>query len=376
MKPDFLAPRSVLRLLNPIKPSVGLDMGSCNLKVVQLRPSYKDGFELVSLGFEELPPDSIVDGVVVSKLRISETIRRLFSKQGIKNRRISMSIAGHSVIVKRISLPIQSEKNLAESICWQAEQHIPFDIGDVNLNYQILHQNVEAGTMDILLVAGKKDKINEYASVIKMAGKIPVLADVDAFALQNAYVVNYRPIDKSIVALLDIGASTMTINIVSGTDFLFTRDVGIGGHQCTEFIQKKFNLNHSQAQALKHGTSVKTINSAEVRHVIDLATETIFLEIQKTSDFLKSATTADRIDRMIVSGGSAHIPGLIDSLARKFEVPVEKFDSFRKIAFDPKQFSSSLIADRSPDFAIAIGVALRSASVHFLPGFIAGRRSI
>jgi type IV pilus assembly protein PilM len=351
----------MLSFLHRNRQSVGLDIGSSALKAAELRPSRKNGFELVSLGFEELSPDCIVDGVIISKLPVSDAISRIFTQQGIRNGRIATSISGHSVIVKKISLPVQSDEDLAESIQWEAEQYIPFDIADVNLDYQVLGENTGTGNLDILLVAVKKDKITDYTSVIKMAGKTPVLMDVDAFALQNAYEINYEPTGRDTVALLDIGASTMTINIVSGTDFLFTRDVGVGGHQYTEFIQKEFNLSHGQAETLKQGQAVETIDPAEAHHVIESVTEIICLEIQKTYDFFKSTTTVNRIDRMIVSGGAAHTPGLIETLAQKFEIPAEKFDSFRKITFDPKRFSSSMIADRAPDLAIAIGLALRSA---------------
>ncbi len=351
----------MLSLLNRNKHSVGLDIGSSALKAVELRASRKGGYELVHLGIEELSPDCIVDGVIISKIPVSDGIGRIFAQQEIKNDRINTSISGHSVIVKKISLPVQSEEELAESIRWEAEQYIPFDIADVNLDYQVLGENTSTGNLDILLVAVKKDKITDYTSVIKMAGKVPVLIDVDAFALQNAYEINYEPTGSDTVALLDVGASTMTINIVSGTDFLFTRDVGVGGHQYTEFMQKEFNLGHAQAQALKHGEPVEGIDPKEAGHVIESVTEILCLEIQKTYDFFKSTTTVDRIDRMIVSGGAAHTPGLIETLARKFDIPTEKFDSFRKIAFDPKHFSSSMIADRAPDLAIAIGLALRRA---------------
>lgn len=359
----------MLHVLNRIKQSVGLDIGSSVLKAAQVSRSLKNGFELVRLGYEVLPPECIVDGVIVSKSPVSDTIRRIFSEQDIRNTRISASIAGHSVIVKKISLPAQCEENLAQSIRWEAEQHIPFDIADVNLDYQVLRKNAGTGSLDILLVAAKKDKITDYTSVIKMAGKTPVSMDVDAFALQNAYVINYEPTGKNFTALLDIGASTMTMNIASGTDFLFTRDVAIGGNQYTESIQKEFQLSYSQAQALKHGKAVENINPERARHVIDLATQIICHEIQKTCDFLKSTTTSDPIDRMIVSGGAAHTPGLIETLARKFEIPVEKFNSFKRITFDPNQFSSSMMADRAADLAVAIGLALRSASQAVSPGF-------
>jgi type IV pilus assembly protein PilM len=350
-----------IKFLNRSKQAVGLDIGSSAIKTVEVQPRRHGTFELVSLGFEELSPDCIVDGVIISKLPVSDAINRLFAQQNIKNRRVATSISGHSVIVKKIALPAQNDEDLAESIRWEAEQYIPFDITDVNLDYQILGEATAAGNLDILLVAVKKEKITDHTSVITMAGKNPVIVDVDAFALQNAYETNYTPSPQITAALLDIGASVMTISIVSGTDFMFTRDVSVGGHQYTDFIQKEFNLNFNQAQALKHGQSSEGIDPTEARHVIDSVTEIICLEIQKTFDFFKSTTTVSHIDRMLVSGGAAHTPGLIETLSHKFEIPTEKFDSFKNISFDRSRFSPSIIAERSPDLAIAVGLALRAS---------------
>jgi type IV pilus assembly protein PilM len=349
-----------LNILGRNKQTVGLDIGSSNIKMAELRMRRTDKCELVSLGMEELSPDCIVDGVIISKLPVADAINRIFTQQRVKNRRVATSISGHSVIVKKISLPIQSEEDLAESIRWEAEQYIPFDVADVNLDYQILGESSVSGNLDVLLVAVKKEKITDHTGVITMAGKTPIIVDLDAFALQNAYEYNYEPKTRAIVALLDIGASTMTISIVSGSDFLFTRDVSVGGHQYTDFIQKEFNLNYAQAQSLKHGEAVEGIDPNEARHVIDSVTEIICLEIQKTFDFFKSTTTVERIDRMLVSGGASHTAGLVEALSRKFKVPAEKFDSFKNIKFDPKRFSPAVLAARAPDLAVTIGLALRS----------------
>ena len=231
----------------------------------------------------------------------------------------------------------------------------------MNLDYEVLGESAATGNLDVLLVAVKKEKITDHTSVISMAGKNPVIVDVDAFALQNAYEVNYKPSTRSTVALLDLGASIMTINIVTGHDFLFTRDVGVGGHQYTDFIQKEFNLSFAQAQALKHGEPADGIQPSEARHIIESVNEIICLEIQKTFDFFKTTTTVERIDRMLVSGGAAHTPGLVETLARKFDIQTEKFDSFKNVTYDSKRFPPSLIANRSPDLAVAVGLALRSA---------------
>jgi len=349
-----------LNLLGRSKQLVGLDIGSSTIKTVALT-ARKGGYVLQSLGMEELAPDCIVDGVIISKLPVSDAINRIFLQQGIKNKRIATSISGHSVIIKRIALPIQSDEELAESIRWEAEQYIPFDIDDVNLDYQVLGENSATGNLDVLLVAVKREKIADHTSVITMAGKTPVVVDVDAFALQNAYEVNYEPSNRSIVALLDIGASVMTITIMSGRDFLFTRDVSVAGNQYTDFLQKEFGLGFAEAQSLKHGEAVAGVDPAEVRHVIDSVTEIISLEIQKTFDFFKSTTTVDRLDRMLVSGGAAHTPGLIEALEKKFEIPSKKFDAFRKILYDKKRFAPAVIEARSPGLAIAVGLALRNA---------------
>ena len=351
-----------LNILTSSKQVVGLDIGSSSIKMAELRPLRRGGYELVSLGIEELSPDCIVDGVIISKLPVSDAINRLFTQQGIKNKRVATSVSGHSVIVKKITLPSQSERDLAESIRWEAEQYIPFDIADVNLDYEILGEEPNAdGNMDVLLVAVKKEKITDHTSVVSMAGKNPVIVDVDAFALQNAYEVNYEPSTRHTVALLDIGSNIMTISIVAGKDFLFTRDVGVGGHQYTDFIQKEFNLGFAPAQALKHGQAVDGIESSEVRHIVESVNEIICLEIQKTFDFFKTTTTVERIDKMLVSGGASHTPGLVETLARKFDIETEKFDSFKNISYDSKRFPPSLIANRSPDLAVAIGLALRNA---------------
>jgi type IV pilus assembly protein PilM len=349
-----------LSILNLNRQIVGLDIGSSCIKAVELHPLRKGGYELVSAGIEPLSPDCIVDGVIISKNPVSDAIQRIFNLHRIKSKRVATSVSGHSVIVKKITLPMQSEEDLGESIRWEAEQYIPFDIADVNLDYQVLGENANTGNLDVLLVAVKKEKITEHTSVISMSGKSPTIVEVDAFALQNAYEANYEPITRNTVALLDIGASTMTINIMSGKDFLFTRDVSVGGKQYTDFLQKEFNLNFTQAQNLKHGEPVDGLDPSEARHVIESVSEIICLEIQKTFDFFKSTTTVDRIDRMLVSGGAAHTPGLIEALARKFGIPAEKFDAFKSISYDPRRTPASIVKDRAPDMAVAVGLALRT----------------
>ncbi|MBI4482736.1 MAG: type IV pilus assembly protein PilM [Acidobacteria bacterium] len=342
------------------KQVVGLDIGSSAIKAVELKPGKQNKYELLSLGLEPLPPDTIVDGAIIAKLPVADAINKIYSSSHIKNSRVATSISGHSVIVKRIVLPSQSEGELMESIQWEAEQYIPFDIADVNLDYQILREIPGSNNIEVLLVAAKKDKITDHIGVITLAGKNPLVVDIDSFALQNSYEFNYAPEGNTTVALLNIGASVMNINIVKGRDFLFSRDISVGGNQFTDFLQKELNVEYETAERLKRSEKVDGVEEVEVRNIIHSVSEIIVLEIQKTLDFFKATASSEKIDRMLVSGGAAHIPSLVDFLAQKFDLPTETFDSFRNVTFDPRKYDPGYLRDIAPDMAIAAGLALRS----------------
>jgi len=337
---------------------VGLDIGSSSLKAVELKSTGKDAFALSAYGFEEISPEWIADGAIMAAGPIADAINHIFTSQHINNNNVVTSISGHSVIVKKISIHLQDEEDLAESIRWEAGQHLPFDIDDVNFDFQVMGENNATDMLDVLFVAVKKDRIQSYINVFNQAKKTPVILDVDAFALQNAYEFNYEPKPNNTAALLNIGANKMMINLVSGTEFLFTRDISVGGQRYTEFLQKEFNLDYEQAQALKLGEAINNISPADVQYVIDSVTEIISMEVQKTFDFFKSTSTVKDIDRMLVSGGAVHTIGLIETLGNNLDIHVEKFDSFRKIQVDSKQFPT--IKEQAADMAIAVGLALRS----------------
>ena len=239
-------------LFKKTKNLVGLDIGSSAVKLVELKDAKAGGFRLLKTGLETLSPEAIVDGAIMDSSLVVDTVNRVVSSLNVRNPEFGTSLSGHSVIIKKISLPAMSPEELAESIRWEAEQYVPFDINDVNLDYVVL----EAGggeTMDVLLVAVKKDKISDYTSVITQAGKTPVLVDVDAFALQNAYEANYPVEPGRVVALVNIGASVTNVNILSGANTIFWRDISFGGNQYTDAIQKQLSLSFDQAEALKKG---------------------------------------------------------------------------------------------------------------------------
>lgn len=345
------------------KSLVGLDIGSSAVKAVELKAAGK-GYKVTAFGSEPVPPDSIVDGAIIDAAAVADAVRRLFDSRGIRTKDVAASLSGNAVIVKKISLPVMTDAELAESIYWEAEQYIPFDIQDVNLDYQILSGGDGAeprGAMEILLVAAKKDKIADYTGVIAQAGRTPVVVDVDAFALQNIYEVNYRPAANAVVALLNAGASAININVVGGDESLFTRDISLGGNAYTEAVQKELNLPFEEAERLKRGERSETVGVEDVRPVLRAMNENVLLEIQKTFDFFKATSASDRIDRILVSGGASRVDEFTAMLEERFDTPVEPFDPFRTIQFDPAKFGVSNRDDVVPMAAVAAGLALRRA---------------
>ncbi len=345
------------------KSLVGLDIGSSAIKAIELKPAGK-AYRVTAFGSEPVPPDSIVDGAIIDGAAVADAIRRLFDGRGIRTREVAASLSGNAVIVKKITLPVMTEAELAESIYWEAEQYIPFDIQDVNLDYQILDvpdAGGGKGTMDVLLVAAKKEKIADYTGVIAQAGRTAVVVDVDAFALQNAYEVNYGIDPSAVVVLLNAGASATNINIMSGDRSVFTRDISIGGNAYTEALQKELNLPYEPADQLKRGAPIEEVSFEDARPVLRAVSENVMLEIQKTFDFFKATAASDRIDRIMVSGGASRAEGFTEMLTERFEAPVEAFDPFKRVLFDVKRFSADP-AEVAPTVAVAVGLGLRWVS--------------
>jgi type IV pilus assembly protein PilM len=342
---------------------VGVDIGSSAIKAIELKP-FKGGFELVAIGHVPLLSDTIVDGHIIDLNHVSDVISRIFVEQGIKTREVGTSVSGHSVIIKKIDVPYMSDEELQERINWESEQHIPFDIAEVNLDYSVLGRDPASGMMQVLLVACKRDKIAQYTQVIAQAGRTPVFMDVDSFALQNAYELNYQPMPTTTVALLDIGASVTSINILRGVTSLFTRDISAGGNQYTDLLQKELNLTFEQAEALKRGIPTDTgLQPEDTQNLIDSVTDILALEVQKTLDFWRATSQmgdSGHIDRVLVSGGSSKVRSLTAAFSERFGIPVERFDAFRNIRFNSKKFDEEYIRELSPNMAVAIGLASRT----------------
>jgi type IV pilus assembly protein PilM len=346
------------------KTIVGLDIGSSAVKAVELKPMGR-AFRVVAFGSEPVPADSIVDGTIVNADAVADAIRRLFAvNKAFTSKEVCASLSGNAVIVKKVTLPVMTETELAESIYWEAEQYIPFDIQDVNLDYQVLDPGTgpeSRGSMDVLLVAAKKEKIGDYTSVIAQAGRTPVIVDVDAFALQNAYEANYGLEADRVVVLLNAGASAININILQGDQSVFTRDISMGGNAYTEAVQRELDVPLDAAEQLKKGIPVDGATFEEAQPVLRAVTENVLLEIQKTFDFFKATASSSKMDRIMLSGGASQVDGFRDMLQERFNTPVEDFDPFRSVTWDTKKLAGDP-ADIAATAAVAVGLALRKVS--------------
>lgn len=341
------------------KNCIGLDVGSSAIKAVQVRP-YKKGVQLVNFGIEPVPPQSIVDGSVMNSSAVADAITSLCSRLKIRQKEVGLAISGHSVIIKKINVPVMTEDELEEQIHWEAEHHIPFAKDDVEIDYQVLGTEAGKNQMEVLLVAAKKEVVTDYTALVREAGFNPVVVDVAAFCLQNCFELGYGSANETI-GLLNVGASISTINIVSNGVNTFTRDMTIGGNSFTEEIQKHLNVGYDEAEAYKcGGTAGEEVVPAEVDEILRQQAEVMAGEFQRSFDFYLATTAEGTIDRIYLSGGSARVPALRKAIENRARIPLEIMDPFKGISVDRSKFDMDYVQAHAPMAAVAVGLALRS----------------
>ncbi len=345
---------------------VGIDIGSSSIKLVELIQN-KKGLELVHFRMVPLPPEAIVDGSIMNSSAIVDALVELVSLEKLKTKNVATSVCGHSVIVKKIKLPQMTEKELSESIQWEAEQYIPFDIVDVNLDVKILEtQSQDMDQMDVVLVAAKKDMINDHVAVLNEAGLNPQVIDVDSFAIGNMYEANYGIQDGAAVVLVNLGAGITNVNIIKNGVSIFTRDINVGGNQFSEEIQKQLGVTFEEAEALKLGgksssqeETADLVVPQEVGGIIRAVCDGIALEIQRSLDFYASTNAEESIAKICLMGGTSKIPGLTIAIENKTGIKAEVIDPFYNIKIDEKKFDVNHIRSVAPCAAVAVGLALR-----------------
>ena len=342
---------------NKKKEVVGIDIGSSSVKLVQLKEQ-KGIYHLLNVGIVPLPPEAIVDNTLMDSSAIVNAIKSLIGSLGVKVKDVACSISGNSVIIRKITLPAMPPEELEDQITWEAEQYIPFDINDVNMDFQILSpDNVDPSKMNVLLVASKKDIINDYGAVFSEAGLQLSIVDVDSFAVQNAFEINHDTLSDEVLALVNVGASVMNINIVKSGITLFTRDVQMGGNLYTEEIQKQLGLSGIDSESMK--MLAREVGNGVLLEVITKVNETITQEIRRSLDFYNSTTNDDRITRIFLSGGCSKVYNLLEAINEKLGLPVEMINPFAKLKFNEKDFDPEYLQEIAPLMAVTVGLAIR-----------------
>jgi type IV pilus assembly protein PilM len=337
---------------------VGLDIGSKSIKAAEIEET-KRGRSLKKFGITDIPYGAIEDGTINDPETVAESIRQLFKAYNIRERNVAISIGGYSVIVKKISVQTMDEEQLQDTIHFEAEQYIPFDISDVNLDFQILGENeTNPSQMNVFLVAAKKEMVNDYINLANLSGLEPCIVDVEAFALQNNFEINYDSNNEN-VALIDIGASKTSLNILKGNSSVFMRDVSLGCSQINQKIVSLVDCSYEEAEQLKHGNKTDRISAEDLKAIVSSVVTDWCTEIRRAIDFFYSTYPDDQIKKILLSGGGANIAEFQQLLAVEASAEVETINPFKNIYVDDDHFELDYMKKIAPQAAISVGLALR-----------------
>jgi type IV pilus assembly protein PilM len=337
---------------------VGLSLGSSSIKLIELKRSGKL-WKLVHFGMAQLPEDAILDREIVNSIAVTESIKTLINQIKLKNKQVCSSISGSSVIVKKIQLEVQNEKEIQEQIFWEAEQYLPFDVNEVVMDYQILTKK-KASKKDILLVAVKKNILENYIGCIEEAGLKVTIMDVDFFALQHLYELTYPPQAHESVAIVDIGATSMKMVVICEGVPIFTKDTPLGGSHLTLEIQQSLNLSYTDAEILKVGGSQDGSFPQEVSDLMTSAIENFAMELKKSLDFYHASSAGPQISCLLLTGGSSKLEGLSPFFEESLGLPTQLINPFYAISYDHKVFTQEYVNKIAPFAAIPLGLAIRA----------------
>ena len=359
--------RLVEHLFGRARPTVGLDIGASAVKVAEV--TCRGGRDAVAAGWAPTPPGSLAEGAIADPGGVAQAVRQAFRSAGIRGRQVAIALPGSAVSVKRLALPQMPAAAIPEAIARDVARHVPFDIEDVNLDYH----RIETGATDpddpieVILVAAKRETVARYVGVLAQADCAPNVIDVGAFALQNAFEwTDAGAAVTGLVALIDVGASGTTVNLVQGGVSLFTRDIPVGGDACTVALQRELALPFSEAEQLKRGISAGAWQPADAAPVIRAAADTLALEVRKTLDLAAVGAGGDRaeggprIERILLTGGGMRTDGFEASLGTQVGVVVERLNPFRRLALTGRAAADPALADElTASGGVAVGLALR-----------------
>ena len=337
---------------------IGLDIGSRSIKLGEVHDT-KKGRILQKFGLVDLPQNSIVEGRIKEPSVVADAIKGLMSDLKVTERNVATSVAGYSVIIKRITVGKQTEEDLHENIQYEAEQYIPFDLADVNIDFHIIGESeLNPNQMNVMLVAAKTDIINEYIDLLDMADLNPCVIDIDVFALERVFEENYLN-EEGTVGLIDIGANKMNINIVKGYMSAFTRDVNIGGEQITREIATRFDASFEEAEAIKLGRDKEKVPEEDVREIVYSTISSWGAEIRRAIDFYYSTGSDEDIGRIMLSGGASQTEGFSELLSAETSIDVQACNPFMGVKINEKQIEADYLEKVAPQGAICMGLASR-----------------
>ncbi len=337
---------------------IGLDIGSSFIKIAQIN-DIKEGYELSFFDMVPIQPDIIKDGIITDKARLSTSIKELLQKTGTKINRAVISFSNHSsVIIKKITTPVMTEEELITSIKYEAEQYVPFNINEVEIDFQILGPANEQDRMDVVFAAVNKRVMDDYIDAVKMSGLDIAIVDTDSFAICNAYEVNYDIFETNVVSLVNVGASITSVNVISNGVPIFTKYSDIGSNRHTEALERSIGVSREDAERLKRGQSIENVSPEVVHEVIASASDQIYAEIFRAFDYFKGIVGEEEINKIVLSGGAALVKGFPEMMGERLGINVEVMDPFRKIRI-PDNLDSLYLKDIAPMAVIAVGLALR-----------------
>jgi type IV pilus assembly protein PilM len=340
---------------------VAVDIGSGVLKVVEVDHGSSTR-RVVKLGTTPLPEGAIVDGEVMDHGAVVSALRSLWGALGVSERQVSTAVSGRDVIVKKITMDRMKEQEAREVIRWEAEQHVPFDMESVNLDFQILDPEGDGLEMSVLLVAAKRELVAARTSLLQDAGLEPLRIDVDAFAVQSAFEANYAPAADEVYALVNVGHEITNVNLVQGTDPILTRDLPVGANRFVDALQKNLGLSHDDAAAALRGETPAGPLPEQIRATLGEVSQEITAGVDRARAFLSSGAGGgleSSLRGVYLSGGCASIPGLAASLGQALAVPVEHLDPFRRVPVDDALLGPEERRDVAPLLALAVGLALQ-----------------
>ncbi|HIC91135.1 MAG TPA: type IV pilus assembly protein PilM [Syntrophaceae bacterium] len=349
-----------MKLFGGKKDLIGLDIGSNSVKIVQISHTRK-GLQLKNLGITGLAHGCISDGSIQDPDTTLEGVRNLLDHLKIRVKYVATSLSGHAVIIKKASLPSMPQEELEKNVIFEAEPYIPFDIEDVNIDFHIIGPDErDPDKMEVLLIAAKRDAVDQYANIVEATGLTPIIMDVECLALANAYETNYPPEEEGSLVLVDIGAEKMTINVIKEEIPIFVKEVPLGGYQITQQIQSAYSMEYQEAENLKIGGTTDQAQLKKLEEILVSITPTWADEIKQVVDLISTTRPKDVVKKIVLSGGSSRIRGLDKLINMKTNVPVEILNPFSNIHYDEKVFDREYVEYMGPQVAICVGLALRS----------------